>query len=181
VWRKFTTERRQTTRAQTVQIEGLVNWVSPELEFIQSQLAATIPYARTAHLLELLLPVNAGNATSTVRRHALGVGQRLDAELQEPGEAESIEHPNANASSVTVVGLDSGYVRDCRPNAEGSLEVVVGRILRENNDSRSLGFVRSIDNNQVAVDRLKQRIGEQGSVTDPVTAFTDGDPGLKGC
>lgn len=26
------------TRAQTVQIEGLENWVSPELEFVQSQL-----------------------------------------------------------------------------------------------------------------------------------------------
>jgi hypothetical protein len=33
-------------RAQSVKIDGLVNWVSPELEFIQSKLAAMIPYAR---------------------------------------------------------------------------------------------------------------------------------------
>ena len=57
----------QGTPAKTVKIHGLVNWVSPELEFIQSQLAAMIPYARTADLLELLLPVEAGNAPSTVR------------------------------------------------------------------------------------------------------------------
>ena len=34
-------------RTETVRIDGLANWVSPELEFVQSQLAATIPYART--------------------------------------------------------------------------------------------------------------------------------------
>ena len=50
------------------------------MEFIQSQLAATIPYARSADLLSLLLPVSKGNAASTVREHALATGQRLDAQ-----------------------------------------------------------------------------------------------------
>jgi len=100
------------TRAQTVQIEGLANWVSPELEFVQSQLAATIPYARTAALLELVLPVNAGNAPSTVRRHALSVGQRLNDELHTPIKTDAVER-STDTSPVTVVGLDSGYVRDC--------------------------------------------------------------------
>jgi hypothetical protein len=65
----------QHAHTQTVQIYGQVNWV---LEFLQSQLAATIPYARTAELLELLLPVAAGNAPSTVHRHVLSVGQRQE-------------------------------------------------------------------------------------------------------
>jgi hypothetical protein len=69
----------QDTPAKTVKIDGLVNWVSPELEFIQSQLAAMIPYARTADLLDLLLPVAAGNAPSTVRRRVHGIrGQPAD-------------------------------------------------------------------------------------------------------
>lgn len=51
----------QGNRTHTVKIDGLVNWVSPRLEFVQSQLAAMIPYARTAHLLELLLPVGNTN------------------------------------------------------------------------------------------------------------------------
>jgi hypothetical protein len=140
------------TRAQTVQIEGLENWVSPELEFVQSQLAATIPYARTGALLQLLLPVDAANATSTVRRRALSVDQRLETQLRDSLETGRIEYLAATPSAVTVVGLDSGYVRDCRPRSEGSFEVVVGRILHENNASRSLGFVRTVENNRDAGD-----------------------------
>lgn len=71
----------QHTGASTIHVNGLMNWVCPEPGFIQSQLAATIPYAGTAELLELLLPVNAENAASTIRRHALRVGQPLDAGL----------------------------------------------------------------------------------------------------
>lgn len=167
------------TRAQTVKIDGLANWVSPELEFIQSKLAAMIPYARTADLLDLLLPVAAGNAPSTVRRRALNIGQRLDAELHEAADATHIECPKAVKNPVTVVGLDSGYVRDCRPHSEGSFEVVVGRILNENKDSRSLGFVRTIEINTAARHRLKQRLCEQGQITDNITVFTDGDSGLR--
>ena len=57
--------------------------------------------------------------------------------------------------------------------------MVVGRILNENKGSRSLGFVRTIDNNVAAGHRLKQRLSEQGQISDKVTVFTDGDPGLR--
>jgi hypothetical protein len=56
--------------------------------------------------------------------------------------------------------------------------VVVGRTLRENEDSRSFGFVRSIESNGAAVGRLKQRLSEQGPMADEVTVLSDGDPGL---
>ena len=166
------------TPAKTLKIDGLVNWVSPELEFIQSQLAAMIPYARTADLLDLLLPVAAGNAPSTVRRRALSIGQRLDTELHET--ADALHTERSDTEPVTVVGLDSGYVKDCRPHTEGSFEVVVGRILNENKDSRRLGFVCTIESNRAAGHRLKRRLSEQGQITDGVTVFTDGDPGLRG-
>lgn len=39
--------------AKIVKIDGLVNWVLPELEFIQSKLAAMIPYTRSAELYSL--------------------------------------------------------------------------------------------------------------------------------
>ena len=55
-------------------------WISAELEFVQSRLAATIPYAKSAELLGLLLPVAGSNAPSTVRQHTLSVGRRLDAQ-----------------------------------------------------------------------------------------------------
>ena len=91
----------QETQAHTIKIDGLVNWVSPELEYIQSQLAATTPYVPSAKILALLLPVDVGNAQSTVRRRALRVGQRLDAELQETAGTEQVEHSTADASPVT--------------------------------------------------------------------------------
>jgi hypothetical protein len=170
----------QHAHAQTIQIDELVNWVSPELEFIQSQLAANIPYARTAKLLDLLLPVAAGNAPSTVRRHTLSVGQRLESELQKSVDTGPVERSKAKADPVTAVGLDSGYVHDCRPDSEGSFEVVVGRILSKNKGSRSLGFVRTIDSNHTASNRLIKRLCELGPMTDDVTVLTDGDPGLRG-
>jgi hypothetical protein len=166
-------------RTHSVKIDGLVHWVSPELEFIQSKLAAMIPYARTADLLELLLPVDAGNTPSTVRRRTLGVGQRLDAELHEAGDPALLVSLKSDPDPVTVVGLDSGYVKDCRPQSERSFEVVVGRILSENKGSRSLGFVRTMESNSAAGHRLKQRLSEQGPITDSVTVFSDGAPGLR--
>lgn len=55
----------------------------------------------------------------------------------------------------------------------------MGRILNENKDSRSVGFVRTIESNSAAGHRLKQRLREQGQITDNITVFTDGDPGLR--
>lgn len=101
----------QHSRAESIKIEGLINGVSPELEFIQSKLAAMIPYVRTADLLELLLPVDAGNAPSTVRRRPLGVGQRLDAELRETADTVHIDcskpdtvHQEQGATPSTALG-----------------------------------------------------------------------------
>ena len=59
---------------------------------------------------------------------------------------------------MTVVGLDSGYVHDCRPHSVGGFEVVVGRILGENKDSRSFGFVRSIESNGAAVESVEATV-----------------------
>jgi hypothetical protein len=49
-------------------------WIAPELECVQSELAAVLPYARSAALLSKLLPIGAGNSASTVRAGASHVG-----------------------------------------------------------------------------------------------------------
>lgn len=165
--------------ANTVKINGLANWVSPELELIQSKLAATIPYARSAALLRLLLPASAGNAISTVRRRTIKVGERLNTDLHESSTAPSDVNLSPNRNPVTAVGLDSGYIKDCRPQSTGSFEVVVGRIINKRSDSRSLGFVRAVESNRAAGHRLKQRLSECGKASTGVPAFTDGDPGLR--
>lgn len=102
------------------EVQKRQRWISAELEFVQSQLAATIPYARAAELLGLLLPVSKGNAVSTVREHTLAVGRRLD----EQGLVIEAGKSDTKSANATIVGLDSGYVRHCHPNPEQSFEVV---------------------------------------------------------
>lgn len=165
--------------SKSVKINGLANWISPELELIQSKLAATIPYARSTELLSLLLPARAGNAISTVRRRTIQVGERLNTDLHESSTASSGVNLSPNRNPVTAVGLDGGYIKDCRPTSIGSIEVVVGRIINKKSDSRSLGFVRAVESNQAAGHRLKTRLGECGKASTGVAVFTDGDPGLR--
>ena len=45
-------------------------WVSAELEFVQSQLPSTIPYAKSAELLNMMLPAARSNCIRTVCRDA---------------------------------------------------------------------------------------------------------------
>ena len=40
--------------------------------------------------------------------------------------------------------------------------------------------MRKIEGNSAAGHRLRRRLSEQGQITDRVTLFTHGDPGLKG-
>ncbi len=54
------------------------------------------------------------------------------------------------------------------------------RLSKKNKDARSLGFVRTIDSNEAAEHRLKQRLSEQDQIPDGVNVFADGDPGLRG-
>jgi hypothetical protein len=143
-------------------------WISAEMEFVHSRLAATVPYARASELLRLLLPPGKGAATSTVRAHALAAGQRLSAEAPPPSGRNS--EPERSATPV-VVGLDSGYVRHCKPDPEGNFEVVAGRRLGSREPSRSVAFVRIVDADAT------RRLGAMAQGATEV--FTDGDTQLR--
>lgn len=150
-------------------------WFSAEMEFIQSQLAATIPYARSADLLSLLLPVSKGNAASTVREHALATGQRLDAQ----GVVAVTQHQLdlRESGGPTIVGLDSGYVRHSHPDPQQSFEVVVGRAMKKNYGQRSVAFVRIVDDK--AKERVRGTLSHFGGPEQLLEVFTDGDTALR--
>ena len=118
-------------------------WIAPELECVQSELAAVLPYARSAALLSKLLPIGAGNSASTVRARTLHVGQRLESELT----AAPVKPPRSRTPQphVTTVGLDGGYVRHCDPAAGHSFEIIAGRLLADDGAQSSVGFVRTVD------------------------------------
>ncbi len=165
--------------AQTLTIEGMANWVAPELEYVQSRLGASLPYARASELLTLLLPVDAGNSTSTLRWRTLTVGTRLETQLRQAPGSDAEPATKARSSSQVAMGLDSGFVRDSKPRSERSFEIVVGRILGRNARSRSLGFVRRVENNEQVRHRIRHRVSGEGATTDRLTVFTDGDEGLR--
>lgn len=149
-------------------------WISAELEYVQSRLAATIPYAKSSELLELLLPVAGANATSTVRRHTLDVGRRLDAQgLEVQPHARDMD----SGSNVTTVGLDGGYLRLCHPDEEKSFEVVAGRATRAGVGQRSVAFVRAVDPHSHA--RVRGVLAAFGGHDRSMEVFTDGDIQLR--
>ncbi len=149
-------------------------WISAELEFVQSRLAATIPYAKSAELLGLLLPVAGSNAPSTVRQHTLSVGRRLDA--QGLGVQPATPDPKG-APATTTVGLDSGYLRHCHPDHEKSFEVVAGRAMRAGVGQRSLAFVRTVDEH--SSERVRGVLSAFGRHDQSMEVFTDGDTQLR--
>lgn len=149
-------------------------WISAELEYVQSRLAATIPYAKSSELLELLLPVAAANAPSTLREHALGVGRKLDAQgLEVQPEATDV----GGRSNVTTVGLDGGYLRLCHPDDEKSFEVVAGRAMRNDVGQRSVAFVRSVDPH--SHERVRGVLSAFGRQDNSIEVFTDGEIQLR--
>jgi len=150
-------------------------WVAPELECVQSELAAVLPYARSAALLSKLLPIGAGNSASTVRARTLHVGQRLESELT----AAPVKPPGRRTPQphVTTVGLDGGYVRHCDPAAGHSFEIIAGRLLADDGAQSSVGFVRTVD--QHSRTRVQRAVAEQGKSSDNLMVFTDGDSRLR--
>ena len=57
----------ETAATLTLGVEGLGDWISPELRYVQNELAATLPYARTTVLLGLLLPIGRGASPEYAR------------------------------------------------------------------------------------------------------------------
>lgn len=62
--------------------------------------------------------------------------------------------PQPEREPVTAVGLGGGCARDCRPSSDSSFEVVVDSILNPDGKLRSVGFVRTLENNSEAGRRL---------------------------
>jgi hypothetical protein len=146
-------------------------WISAELECVQSELAATVSYGRSAQILHMLLPVGSGHSASTVRDRTLRVGARLEAELTMTAATP------VHQSTVTTVGLDGGYVRHCCPDPAKSFEIIAGRVLAEDGSQRSVGFVRSIDKHSRT--RVQRAVAEHGGARDGLMVFTDGDTRLR--
>jgi len=104
---------------------------SPELLYLETKWASSIPFAKVAELLFEVLPVDDGTNHETIRRHLQAIAQRLEEELGEERQLnlfageETENEEQAPPDGPITVGVDGGYVRAA--HKEGFFEVIAGR------------------------------------------------------
>jgi hypothetical protein len=149
----------------------------PELGHLQAELAAELPYARAAAILQKFVPSTGGLSAVTTRNRTLVVGKRIERELI--GEVEApmpIEKP---AKHLTV-GMDGAFVKAKRDEAGGRpFEILTGRVERDRGRGHAFAIVRNLDARaKQKVQAVLRRCG-RGPETS-LTLLSDGEDGLRG-
>ena len=123
--------------------------VAQEKLYLESRWASLVPYAATAGLLGDVSPIASGANASALRQQTLRVAGRVELELGEertsfidgcPGKWASLPVPEGRI----VVGLDGGYARDWK-DRKTNFELIVGRTMPEDRESRYIGTVHGYD------------------------------------
>jgi hypothetical protein len=151
--------------------------VLPELCHLQAELAAELPYARAAAILQKFLPATGGLSAMTTRNRTLVVGKRIERELV--GEVEA-PTPIAGPVKQLTVGIDGAFVRAKRDQAGGRpFEILTGRVERERGRGHAFAIVRNLDARaKQKVQAVLRRCG-RGPET-KLTLLSDGEDGLRG-
>jgi hypothetical protein len=172
--------RPYSTRSFSPLAELLPERTSPELLYLETKFASLMSYGLSLKVLEEVLPIGEELNAATLRNHLLGVGRRLEDELGEEKmcfiegcerDWEQLPRPDL----PLTVGLDGGYVHSHEQPSrkEGWFEVIVGKSLTVEKDSRCFAFVNSIDEKPKR--RLFEILRAQGmQMNQQVTFMSDG-------
>jgi hypothetical protein len=165
--------------------------VTPELEYLEVQWAAHLPYAAATKLLSQILPVEDSVSVSSVKRRVRAVGKELEQSHAALGAARpalmSLE-PDCAAQQpkLTALAVDSAWLKHCAPPRRQGRHVnlVAGRACFEDGSTKVYSYVH----NQVesAAGRLDQFLAGSGvHPSTRVTILTDGagefEKAAKGC
>jgi hypothetical protein len=152
--------------------EVLKDRCTPELIFLQAQLAARLSFRNAAEFFQQFLPTTTRVSHETVRRRTYRVAKRIESaqsEIGTPADHEQVD--------FAYIGLDGAHVR-ARPGVQRrNHEIIVGRILAENKPGRMFTAIRNADQSAIESVRAafyKARIGPRTAIT----VFTDGDDTL---
>jgi len=147
--------------------------ITPELRYLTAKMAALLPFRKTAEFLGEFLPLSARATASTVRNRTMRVGKRL----QKSAEVLAIASSNEPCTEL-VVGFDGGYVKSRHRRPERNFEVVAGKALDRDGQTKRFAFVRNGCSEAVrAVGLALRRCGVNEATS--VTVLTDGDAGLR--
>jgi hypothetical protein len=146
--------------------------VAPELAYVTARHAVLAPFGKVADLLSALLPVRGASNAGTVRNRALRVGEAV----VQPKVTTPAEPATARPAEPVVVGLDGGYVRSRHRQEERHFEVIAGKVIDADNQSR---FAFARNSPTIASDAFQHALAEAGVTADtPATVLCDGDAGL---
>ena len=149
---------------------------TPELERVQAELGARTSFREAARILETLLPASPANHEG-VRSRTHAAALRLEAADRQAAAAVVVGDTAAAEASRPIVMLDGAYVRAVPGHQVRNFEVICGKVEQEGRASRRFGLVRSVAEQPHVLLRaaLLDQDWREGS---PVTAISDGDPGL---
>ena len=175
----------QTKQSFSPLAELLQERTAPELRYLQSKWASLVSYGFTVDLLEEVLPIQTNVATVFLNLHQ--VAERLEGELGPggsragnvcggmPGRARGLPEELPRPDERLTVGIDGGYVhaREGDNRKAGWFEVIVGKSMASEVESKRLGFVVNYD--QKPKRRLFEMLQAQGlQMNQSITFLSDG-------
>ena len=158
---------------------------APELVYLETKFAALISYGLTVDILNEFLPIGGQVNTRSVRRQLSCTAERMEGELGEEQWA-FIEGCQRDWNQLPrpdpplMVGLDGGFVhaKDQPSRAEGWFEVIVGKSIAVEGDSKCLAFVQTYD--QKPKRRLFELLRSQRmQMNQQITFLTDGGEDIR--
>jgi hypothetical protein len=158
---------RCRTRARQ-SISPLAVWfgghISPELQYLEAQFAALLPYGASVHMLSTVLPLEHATSITTWKRHVATLGARLDREAHERIVAAPVlnEFCLPKRNPLRAIGIDGGYVKaaDAPSRQEGWFEVMVGKSLPRVGSGQVFAFVHRLEAHPT--ERMERFLAQQG-------------------
>ena len=132
--------------------------VGPELEYLEGQFAALLPYGVSARIFNTVLPLDQATSITSWKRRIGQLGERLDSEAHEalPIETQVNEFGLPKRPVLQAVGIDGAYVKasDAPSRQEGWFEVIVGKSLPRENTGNVFAFLHRLE--QKPTERIAQ-------------------------
>jgi hypothetical protein len=158
---------------------------APELVYLETKFAALMSYGLTVDILSEVLPIGDQLNTRSIRRQLSRSAERMEDELGEE-EWAFIEGCQRDWNELPrpdpplTVGLDGGFVhaRDQPSRTEGWFEVIVGKSMPSEGESKCLAFVQTYD--QKPKRRLFELLRSQKmQMNQQITFLTDGAEDIR--
>jgi len=156
---------------------------SPELLYEESKLASEMSYGMSTKLLARYFPIKTNKASVYIDTHKISA--KIESDIK--GEQISFLHDVKRTKEKIpkpclplAVGIDGGFVhaREGDNRKAGWFEVIVGKSLKEESDSKRFGYVTTYDTKPKR--RLFEMLENQGLDTDQrITFLSDGGDNVR--